>query len=44
MLEPSSYGFRNDDESILTLDSLGWQKIKQSFSESDTASIRFLPS
>lgn len=27
MLEPTSYAFRNDDKSILTLDSIGWQKI-----------------
>lgn len=28
MLEPSSYGFRNDDLSILTIDAIGWQKIR----------------
>ena len=27
MLEPSSYAFRNEDKSILTIDSIGWQKI-----------------
>jgi AraC-like DNA-binding protein len=27
MIEPASYGFRNDDKSILTLDSIGWQRI-----------------
>lgn len=38
MLEPSSYAFRNDDRSILTLDSIGWQKIQSptySFSGDD---------
>lgn len=28
MLTPSSYAFRNDDRSILTLDSIGWQNIQ----------------
>ncbi|MEK5253283.1 AraC family transcriptional regulator [Paenibacillus sp. FSL F4-0125] len=28
MIEPLSYAFRNDDTSILTLDSIGWQKIR----------------
>lgn len=27
MLKPCSYAFRSDDKSILTLDSIGWQKI-----------------
>ncbi|WP_438448463.1 AraC family transcriptional regulator [Gorillibacterium sp. sgz5001074] len=27
MLEPASYAFRNEDNSILTLDSIGWSKI-----------------
>ncbi|BFT74362.1 AraC family transcriptional regulator [Paenibacillus sp. P36] len=27
MLKPAVYGFRNDDTSILTLDSIGWQMI-----------------
>ncbi|WP_276356216.1 helix-turn-helix transcriptional regulator [Cohnella caldifontis] len=27
MLAPASYAFRNDDRSIVTLDSIGWQKI-----------------
>jgi AraC-like DNA-binding protein len=27
MLSPAAYGFRNDDPSILTLDSIGWQSI-----------------
>ncbi|NOU68788.1 AraC family transcriptional regulator [Paenibacillus sp. LMG 31461] len=30
MLKQSSYGFRNDDTSILTLDSIGWQTINSS--------------
>lgn len=28
MLEPSSYAFRNEDKSILTLDSIGWQRVR----------------
>ena len=28
MLEPASYAFRHNDRSILTLDSIGWQKIQ----------------
>lgn len=27
MLKPASFAFRNDDTSILTLDSIGWQKV-----------------
>jgi AraC-like DNA-binding protein len=30
MNKPASFGFRNDDRSILTLDSIGWQKIQSS--------------
>ncbi|UKS29476.1 AraC family transcriptional regulator [Paenibacillus sp. HWE-109] len=30
MLKPSSYAFRNDDTSILTMDSIGWQTINSS--------------
>lgn len=30
MLKPAVYGFRNDDMSILTLDSIGWQRIHSS--------------
>ncbi|WP_159888408.1 helix-turn-helix transcriptional regulator [Paenibacillus puerhi] len=30
MIESSSYAFRHEDRSILTLDSMGWQKIRSS--------------